>query len=479
MTTPSLSIRSRFAQLNEESPLLLQFVLLSMLLHMLVVLMFGTATMGGARRGDGWQGPLDVTLRQLYPEHGSGFTLAPGDEAQPPGAALLRRMEGATKSPVASKQVETAAPTVPPETTSAPRASAPSPPPAEVREAVPEISLSPRPTPTDTLPRLDRTAPEEVDKPLVAPVVTPPKVAPPAPEREVAPRDFTLPPVAPLERIVPPKLERQLAPPIELRPREIPVAPREPPVEFKPREEETPITAPIEKTAPVKVEREQAPPVEAKPRDVPVPQAVPIERVAPARIERTLSPPIELPAPPKAPMEAVAPARALPTPTPAPARESARTVQTEVQTEVQPAAQPAPRVAPVDVAPAGVPGRSPAARTETPAGGDRIRFGAPSVEDEIFGTKRDAPATEPVAPPAVTVESMKKRAREIAAEGAGSRGVLNLIPPPPPVEKRDKLAEDIAKAAKPDCRTAYAGLGILAVVPLVASSVGSNGGCNW
>jgi hypothetical protein len=47
------------------------------------------------------------------------------------------------------------------------------------------------------------------------------------------------------------------------------------------------------------------------------------------------------------------------------------------------------------------------------------------------------------------------------------------------VERRDKLAEDIAKAAKPDCRTAYAGMGLLAVVPLVASSVSSNGGCNW
>ena len=67
---------------------------------------------------------------------------------------------------------------------------------------------------------------------------------------------------------------------------------------------------------------------------------------------------------------------------------------------------------------------------------------------------------------------------EIAAEGSGSRGVLNMVPPPP-VAKKDKLAEDIAKAAKPDCRTAYAGLGILAVVPLVASSVGNNGGCNW
>jgi hypothetical protein len=457
LTTPSPSVRSRIARLSEESPLLLQFVLLSMLLHMLVVLMFGTATLGGARRGDGWLGPLDVTLRQLSPERGSGFTLAPGAEAQPPGAALLRRMEGAAKSPAATKQVTTAAPAAAPESSNATPAPTPSPPSVEVREVVPEISLTPRPTPADALPRLDRSAPEEVDKPLAAPAVTPPKVAP---------QDFTLPPVAPLERIVPPKLERQLAHPVELRPREVPVAPGAPPAALKPREEETPVPAPIEKAVPVKVEREEAPAVEAKPRDMPVPQAVPIERIAPAPIERTLSPSIELPAPDKAPVEAAVPARALPTPAPAPARESAQTVQ------------PAPRAAPIDVAPAGAPGRSPAARTETPASGDRIRFGAPSVEDEIFGTKRDAPAAESGAPPAVTVESMKKRAREIAAEGSGSRGVLNMIPPPP-VEKKDKLAEDIAKAAKPDCRTAYAGLGLLAVVPLVASSVGNNGGCNW
>jgi hypothetical protein len=344
-------------------------------------------------------------------------------------------------------QASTAAPTAPSEPSNMTPAPSPSPPPAQVRETVPEVSLPPRPTPADALPRLDRAAPEEVDKPLVVPAVTPPTVAPPAPEREVAPRDFTLPPVVPLERIVSPKLERQLAPPVDLRPREVPVAPRAPPVELKPREEETPVPAPIEKAAPVMVEREQAPAVEAKPRDVPVPQAVPIERIAPAPIERTLSPPVELPAPRRAPVEAVA---------------------------------PAPRVAPVDSAPAGVSGKPPAARTETPASGDpqRLRFGAPSVEDEIFGTKRDGPAAESGAPPAVTVESMKRRAREIAAEGSGSRGVLNMIPPPP-VEKKDKLAEDIAKAAKPDCRTAYAGLGILAVVPLVASSVGNNGGCNW
>jgi len=460
LPTPSSSVRSRIARVSEDSPLLLQFVLLSMLLHMLVVLMFGTATVGGARRGDGWLGPLDVTLRPLSPERGAGFTLAPGAEAQPPGAALLRRMEGATTAPVAAKQVPSAVPVTPPETSSAAPSPAPSPPPAEVRDAVPDVSLTPRSMPADALPRLDRTAPEEVDKPLVAPTLTPQK----APS------------------------------PIEPRSRELPVAPRAPPVELKPREEEAPVLAPIETPAPAKVEtpaaakveREPVLPVEAKPRDVALPQAVPIERIPPVPIERTLPAPVELPAPRKAPVDMVAPARALPTPAPAPARESAPRLQsevktevrTEVRTDVQPAVPPAPRAAPADVAPAGVPDKAPAARPETPAGAERIRFGAPSAEEEIFGTRRDAPAADAGTPPAVTVESMKRRAREIAAEGSGSRGVLNMVPPPP-VAKKDKLAEDIAKAAKPDCRTAYAGLGILAVVPLVASSVGNNGGCNW
>ena len=183
-----------------------------------------------------------------------------------------------------------------------------------------------------------------------------------------------------------------------------------------------------------------------------------MERIAPPAIERNLAPPVEPLSPRKVPVDAAAPAR-----------------------ESAPAAQPALRSTPADVAPASAPGKQAPSRTGTPAAGEpqRLRFGAPGADDELFGTRRDAPAAETGAPPAVTVESMKKRAREIAAEGSTSHGVLNLIPPPPPVERRDKLAEDIAKAAKPDCRTAYAGMGLLAVVPLVASSVGNNGGCNW
>ena len=38
---------------------------------------------------------------------------------------------------------------------------------------------------------------------------------------------------------------------------------------------------------------------------------------------------------------------------------------------------------------------------------------------------------------------------------------------------------DIEKAAKVDCRKAYAGAGLLAVVPLAADALGKAGGCKW
>ena len=89
-----------------------------------------------------------------------------------------------------------------------------------------------------------------------------------------------------------------------------------------------------------------------------------------------------------------------------------------------------------------------------------------------------APAPTPGSEPRLDLDATRRRAREIASEGRGSPGVLNLVPPPPPEAKKFDLGEAIAKAAKPDCRNAYADLGFLALPPLIASTVG-NGGCNW
>ena len=56
------------------------------------------------------------------------------------------------------------------------------------------------------------------------------------------------------------------------------------------------------------------------------------------------------------------------------------------------------------------------------------------------------------------------------------KGVLNLFSPPP--EKESKLAKDIQKAAQPDCRNAYAGMGLLAAPFLLWDSV-TDTGCRW
>jgi hypothetical protein len=203
----------------------------------------------------------------------------------------------------------------------------------------------------------------------------------------------------------------------------------------------------------------------------------PIERIVPQTIERHLAPPMELPSPRKAPVEPTAPP---PQVAPAAEREAAPATQTLPRSEPVEIAPGKPRVAP----PAATPGRAPSApsRTEAPAGGElpRLNFGAPDVDEEVFRSRRDvvAPPPEAAGAPGISSESLRRRAREIANEGTGSRGVLNIVPPPPPLERKDTLAEGIAKAAKPDCRTAYAGMGLLAIAPLVASTVG-NGGCRW
>ncbi|MGE5866922.1 MAG: hypothetical protein ACM32J_17750 [Rhizobacter sp.] len=50
---------------------------------------------------------------------------------------------------------------------------------------------------------------------------------------------------------------------------------------------------------------------------------------------------------------------------------------------------------------------------------------------------------------------------------------------PPPPERRSKLAEDMEKAGKPDCRSAHADKGLLGVVPLAQAALGKDGDCRW
>ena len=368
-----------------DQPTLLQFVLLSMLLHVLLIVLFGNPA-GVTRGGEQWWGPLDVTLRRLSPEPGSGFRLAPGAETSTPGVSL-HRLERVPEPVIAPDITQDAAPA--------------------------------QPAPAQALPRLYRPAPEEVDKPLTTPTVAP----------------------AEIERIAPARIERELAPPLELPPRAVPMAP----------------PAPIERLAPRQIERELAPPVELPPRAVPTAPAAPIERVAPARIEREFASPVETPAPRREPAAA---APQLPRAAPA----------------AEPRSPPGAIISPVERA-APVAPALPQPQRAAPVPPSRL--GTPDADEEIFQPRRDVGARPSEAPRIDLDAARKKAAREIVREGSGSRGVFTIPSPPPPPEKKSKEAMAMEKAIKPDCRTAYANMGLLAVPVLVASAIAADGSCRW
>ncbi len=396
-----------------------------MLLHVLVIVLFGNPAGGSARRSEGWLGPLDVTLQRLSPQ--SGFRLAPRAETNAPGVSLRRRPGGAADA----NRLERASEPV--------NASEPA------REAAPRA----QPEPAQALPRLDRPAPQEVDKPLT-PVPAAPseieRVAPARIERELAPslalppRAVPIAPAAPLERVAPPQIEREVAPTVELPPRAVPMAP----------------AVPLERVAPQQIEREVTPAVELPPRAVPMAPAAPIEPVIPARIDRELAPPVEV-SPRQAPAETVS----QPPHTTAPSA--------------------VPRSLPGEMAPPterAAPSVAPARPQPQPVAPSPSRLGTPDMDEEIFKPRRDVGTPTSAAPRIDLEAARKKAAREIVSEGSGSRGVF-AIPAPPPLEKKSKEAMAMEKAIKPDCRTAYASMGLLAVPVLVASAIAADGSCRW
>ena len=66
----------------------------------------------------------------------------------------------------------------------------------------------------------------------------------------------------------------------------------------------------------------------------------------------------------------------------------------------------------------------------------------------------------------------------MAREGSGQRALLPFPKLPPREERKSKEAIAIENALKPDCRTAYSDLGLLAVAPLVLNAFGE-GTCKW
>lgn len=434
-------VRQERRRAEAPSPTVARFVLLSMLLHATVVILFGTSHGGGAGRGEGGLDVLDVTLRRQLTMPDLGLRSEPGTEM-----SLGRdRLGQPDEHPPPPAAPVTSAPPIERARTEAPLATEPSP--HSSLETEHETGPSTPLQPAEPLPRVDLRAPQEVDKPLASPWTATPiehLELPSSPPPLAAPIELPSPatplaPATPIERLQAPARQHELAPPVELAPRVTPILP----------------AAPIERLAEPAAQKELAAPVEVPARVAPIVPA-PIDRLPSPQIERQLAAPpdVTTPGPSATPRAAPLDGATAPIGSAAPS----------------PGARPQQAPAPESAAPRAAPG-APAPGGDLP----RLRLGAPAGDDDIFKPRPDAAAPAGESAPSIDLDAARKRAREIASESIGTRGILAALPPPPERKTKESALE---KAAKPDCRTAYAGMGLLAVPVLVASTIG-DGACRW
>ena len=436
-----------------------QWVWLSILLHILAIVLFGDTTGGGVRSGDHRDeprlvrgGPFNVTLQ----------VPADGVAGAPPAlrtdsrlSSLERRERGGRGARVAPST-----PPSPPTTDDAPA----------IRNLPSQSSpkLTGETTPTAVMPPMIST---EVEKPVtnfVVPVVTSEPIVPPMQSEPVAVRRLESLPrldaIVPAEAIGQPKIERAVALPTELIPRLAPLAP-------------------------TRTERETIAPVEAAPRlktfvPPPIDSIASVAEVPPVEITRMA--PLT---PPQVERKILRPAEMLPRLTPvAPAPVmDASTPTTLVPRVVAPVPVGVNQVTEPAGGPAsGVSGASSVSATPVIPSASRsapdVLKGAGTTAGEGGLAPRDAAAIAGPAlstgRPRIDLDAVRQRAREIDREGSGPRTLLPFNVKPKE-EIKTKVQQAFDKALKrPDCRDAYAGMGLAAVVPLLWDAV-SEKGCKW
>jgi hypothetical protein len=328
--------------------------------------------------------------------------------------------------------------------------------------------------PVEAVPKLklDTTLPIIPEKPAVSvsrakPITRAQPVAPPQPpiQREPVIQPYSFPPL--LDRLITPELKIDRAPLLKVPlPTPIQVPPTPAP---EPPKAEVPAPPPVEIPLPAPPAPVPPPVIERAPLAAPIIPAVPAPPV-----QAPIVPAI--PAPPVAPPIQAAPIEAPPIPVVTPPVEAA-----PLQIPVAPNAptaleralerEPPPRIEP----PAQVEPRAPAPKSEPALRPSPFTSPAPSPG---VGKRADEPSSsyDPTAP-SVDLDSVRKRAGELAREGAGRRAVLPFPMPPVP-DRKTKMEDAIEKARKPDCKTAYQGLGLIAVIPLIANEFGE-GNCRW
>lgn len=418
----------RAARRADDRPSLAQFVVLSLLLHAFFILLFGSPSGGSADGRAAW-GRLDVTIRGPLLDAGVGRETVARPAPPLPGTELLEKRE--RRREAAKKAAEP--PPVQPDLEAPKIAEVPVP--APIAPAAP---ATPATADLMTAPRID---PVKADVPMIA-----------VPAIEWAPRKAE---------------EPAMAPPVEIaKPRPLPVIP----------------TTTLEATGASAVAPSLAPPVEIKapPRPVPVIPAPALRESGVPALAPAFVPPVEIAAPPApAPLPTISAPSLQPVQVPAAAPVMAPPVElAPIRPYDPPAPAPAPAIA---QPPAGSPAAPDAARpAERVAPREAVRDGGGASRDSpIFNNLRRPPSTAPLpgAEPRIDLEAAKARAREIAREGTGNRALLPFPMPPAP-ERKTKEQIAIENARKPECKDAYKGLGLLAVVPLIANEFGE-GNCRW
>jgi hypothetical protein len=293
--------------------------------------------------------------------------------------------------------------------------------------------------------RLDRGSLGALRAPLDA--EAPAKREPPAAPAPRAPAQAPLafPPL--LERIVTPAPEP--APPLRVPPpTQIPFVPEPPP---------DPIPAP-DAAEPASVAPAPLAVVPLAPAPPPVVPAVPSVERAPVEVPALAAPP--------PPVERAPPASAVERAPPPSAVERAPALPPVERPALRPLETDSPRAPPSEPL------------TTMPPEPGASAFKPPVPAGESPGEGHDAPSTtyDPTSR-GLDLDAVRKRAGQIAREGSGARALLPFPMPPAP-ERKSKEALALEKARKPDCRTAYKELGLLAIAPLIANEFGE-GSCRW
>lgn len=331
-------------------------------------------------------------------------------------------------------------------------------------------------------PELTPLMAKEVVVPTTTFVVPPQPVAIEAPPARVAPLPLESMPT--LESAEAPRMNRELVPefvaPLAVSPSQ-PLAPLSappvskvlvPPVEAEP---DVALTLPpaIAPAAPAARVRELPPYVEPKAAEIPVALPPPLSTAQPssaANVGRELTPIAESLAR-ETPVTA-----AVPSSTAAPSSEKAAPSTDAARFPSQDAAPArATNVAPGTKNPG-----PPAVNAGSPQGS------AAKTTDDIFGprsgdtvgtTAGTTPGTLSPAP-RTDLDQVRQRARELGSSGTGPKTVFKFPTAPPPVAKK-KIEEIFDKLKRPDCKDAYADMGLAAAAPLIRDALTTEKGCKW